>query len=170
MSTSQIDIKQQKLIAIALNVTERFFYIESTSLHLSKVRDYQIWRDRNYVAIVNAKTHKPIVFSKISANSIKPINEDITKNILWQEMQHRDPQLVPDISTKAIESAWLFFRPLDPTIQSLYQVQPIKTKQQRLNIASRNMVGKLTRLSKTICNNNRLSFFSHHKSSIDSIV
>jgi len=168
MSTSQLDIKQQKLIAIALNVTERFFYIESTSLHLSKVRDYEIWRDRNYVAIVNAKTHQPIVFGKVSANSIKPITKGITKQSLWQKIQQQYPQLVSVISIEEIESAWLFFRPLDPAIQNLNQIQPIKTKHRRLSIASQNAVRKLTKVSHTVFD---LKYsFSRSKSTIDSII
>ena len=166
MSTSQIDIKQQKLIAIALNVTERFFYIESTSLHLSKVRDYEIWRDGSHVAIVNAKTHKPIVFGKISS-SIKPL-KNITQSSLWQKIQQHDPQLVPIISIEDIESAWQFFRPLDPAIQNLNQIRSVKTKQRRLSIASQNTARRLTKLSHTVFNL-RYSV-SRSKSSIDSIV
>ena len=164
----QLDVKQRKLIAIALTVTERFFYQQSTSLHFSQIRDYQVWRDRYHIAIINTKTHKPIVFGEVLSNSIRSIDLVITESTLWQEMQQKDRQLEPIISTEEIESAWLFFRPLDPTFQSLYQVQPVKTKQRSLDIKSRNTVKKLTRLSKTVFNFSHL--FSHSESRIDSIV
>ena len=46
MSTSQLDIKQKKLIAIAGGVTEHLLYRGSKLSSFSQIGDYQVWRDR----------------------------------------------------------------------------------------------------------------------------
>ena len=136
----QLNVRQSKLLAIAATVTDRFFYQESTSLHLSQVKDYHVWRDCTQVAIVNSKTFQLIVLGRFSSKpkgkEIVIQEQDITPQGLVQKMQQYYGQLLVATCIKEINSAWQFFRPLDPTFSKLHQAQSAKPKDYSLKIAT----------------------------------
>ena len=122
-TSTQLNSKQKTLIEIAVNITERLAPIEAASINVSRIKDYQIWRDRHNVAIVNIRTHKLVVFGTVKPQLDR---EDIISQDLWKSIHHYYGDFSPIISHDEIESAWQFLRPLDPTILNLYQSQPNK--------------------------------------------
>ncbi|MDJ0588793.1 MAG: hypothetical protein QNJ72_02195 [Pleurocapsa sp. MO_226.B13] len=122
------DVRQSKLLQIAINVTDRFFFNDNTKIHLSEIKEYQVWRDRHHVALINRKTRRLIVLGQIAPKS-KPIlqTDKIVNLSLWKNIQQHHSLLRLDTSTEQLDRAWQFFRPLDPTILNLYQIQPCST-------------------------------------------
>lgn len=116
----QLDSKQEMLIAIAVTLTDRLAPIEAASINVSRIKDYQIWRDRHNVAIVNIRTHQLVVFGTVMSQLDR---EDIIDQDLWKSIHHYYGYFSPVIERDEVESAWQFLRPLDPNIQNLYQVQ-----------------------------------------------
>ena len=52
-TNSQLNVRQKNLLSIAISATDAPFSISFTQVHLTEMKADQIWRDRDYVALIN---------------------------------------------------------------------------------------------------------------------
>jgi hypothetical protein len=118
----QINSQQSKLLEIALDLSNNYSqHIESP--RVLQIKDYQIWRDKDHVAIINATTQKLIVFGSTKFESTpQPIPfQNITHQSLWKKMKGHYVELDLAVTTKEIVVSFEFLKPLDPIFKILNQ-------------------------------------------------
>lgn len=54
----QSNVRERKLLSIAIGVTKAPFDKSSTQVYFAEIKAYQIWRDRDCVALVNKNIHQ----------------------------------------------------------------------------------------------------------------
>ncbi|MGL4881546.1 MAG: hypothetical protein ACRC8K_10820 [Waterburya sp.] len=120
---SQINTKQSKLLEIALHVSNNYSQVYIKSPSVSQIKNYQIWRDADNVAIINTKTQQLIVFgsTKFKASPQPTPFQNIAHQSLWRNMQRYFVALNLVITTKEVVSSFEFLKPLDPVFKSLNQ-------------------------------------------------
>ncbi|WP_019508561.1 hypothetical protein [Pleurocapsa sp. PCC 7319] len=170
----QLNTQLSKLLEIAISVTNNRSLKDSSSVHLSQVKDYQIWRDPENIAIVNSKTQQLIVFGSLKSEFYhqQPDSQNITSQTLWKNIQHYSSNLNLAISAPEITSAWKFFKPLDPVFSSLNQIRTVEQKNENLDIVSQKNTKALKESKNSLVHrlNNLCSFSRNKLSTTNSMV
>lgn len=124
---SQINAKQSKLLEIALHISNNYSQASIKSPSVSQIKNYQIWRDADNVAIINTTTQQLIVFgsTKFKSSPQHSPSQNIAHQSLWRNMQRYFVALNLAITTKEVVSSFEFLKPLDPVFQSLNQSEKL---------------------------------------------
>jgi hypothetical protein len=120
----QINTQQSKLLEIALDLSNNYSqYIKLPSV--SQIKNYQIWRDKDNVAIINATTQQLIVFgsTKFESSPQPTPSQNIAHQSLWKKIKQYCVELNLTMTTKEIVASFEFLKPLDPIFKSLNQSQ-----------------------------------------------
>lgn len=122
---SSQNIRQNKLLKIALDLTSTQ---QDSSLNGCKkilVKQHQIWRDKDNIAIVNIKTQKLIIFcsTKFKSYPHRIKTEDIVNQTLWKNIQQQFPNIDLNISDLELSFSFEYLKPLDPSIKFLYHAK-----------------------------------------------
>ncbi|WP_036486844.1 hypothetical protein [Myxosarcina sp. GI1] len=126
-----VDRQQNTLVEIALNLTEPAREVlQDTELNVSQIGDYQLWRDRDDIALIDVKNNELIVYSQTNVNIFPETAnserlQELTgnSNSLWQKIKTEHPTLDTNYRAEAISSAASKFQPLDPTTKTRSQLE-----------------------------------------------
>ena len=158
-SSPNIDRRQDKLIDVATRLTSDLKSSPNpVEVSMNQINDYQIWRDKDDIAIIDTKKNQLVAYGNNSADFFSQTikNEELesfnTPDKLLGKISQTSPQINLQHDATSINDAYRQLRPLDPIFQTLnsIEIKPQKTKAKKIAESIDNVTRTVKKYAKNI--------------------
>jgi len=156
LARDSLDKKQNKLIEIASSLTRDIQPNNSNvDMSMNRIGNYEIWRDQDDIAIINAKDNKIVAYGnnsqdffpiKIEESRLDQFN---SPDRLLGKITQYNPQMELKYDSNTVANAHEQLRPLEPVFKALNQqeTRPEKSFGQKLSASVKDFVKSLQKFT-----------------------
>ena len=121
LEASQVQ-EREDIVRVAANLTEATPFIEVSDYIVSQIGDYQIWKDKDEIAVIDTQSNKLIVYGELERDffaKLIPQNSIQTDNShgLLAKVSKFNPNLDIKYEQNNAREAAAFILPLDPSVR-----------------------------------------------------